>query len=50
MGSAVWGGSVAASTEHRYRDAGATDVVVSVSELDGHSARLSTWELLGELA
>ncbi|MGW2081061.1 TIGR03564 family F420-dependent LLM class oxidoreductase [Streptomyces sp. NPDC001939] len=39
-----------AETVRRYRDAGATDVVVSGSELDGDDARLRTWEVLGELA
>jgi F420-dependent oxidoreductase-like protein len=37
-------------TVRRYRDAGATDVVVSGSQLDGDEARLRTWEVLGELA
>ncbi|MEV1019520.1 LLM class F420-dependent oxidoreductase [Streptomyces sp. NPDC050264] len=34
----------------RYRDAGATDVVVGGTEVDGDDARLRTWEVLGELA
>ncbi|MGW6401508.1 hypothetical protein [Streptomyces sp. NPDC055134] len=36
-------------TVRRYRDAGATDTVVSGCELDGDDARLRTWEVLGEL-
>ncbi|MEU6393511.1 LLM class F420-dependent oxidoreductase [Streptomyces sp. NPDC046939] len=34
----------------RYRDAGATEVVVSGTEADGADARVRTWEVLGELA
>ncbi|MET7640194.1 LLM class F420-dependent oxidoreductase [Streptomyces sp. NPDC005438] len=34
----------------RYRDAGATEVVFSGTEIAGESDRLRTWELLGELA
>ncbi|MFI7336602.1 TIGR03564 family F420-dependent LLM class oxidoreductase [Streptomyces sp. NPDC050085] len=34
----------------RYRDAGATEVVVSGTEADGPESRLRTWEVLGELA
>ncbi|MGY0019873.1 TIGR03564 family F420-dependent LLM class oxidoreductase [Streptomyces sp. YJ-C3] len=39
-----------ADAVRRYRDAGATDVVVSVTEADGDESRLRTWEVLGELA
>ncbi|MFF8596284.1 LLM class F420-dependent oxidoreductase [Streptomyces sp. NPDC015220] len=39
-----------AETVRRYRDAGATEVVVSGSELGGRDDRLRTWEALGELA
>ncbi|MFJ8822783.1 TIGR03564 family F420-dependent LLM class oxidoreductase [Streptomyces sp. NPDC102467] len=34
----------------RYRDAGATDVVLGSTEVGGDDARLRTWEVLGELA
>ncbi|MET9496066.1 LLM class F420-dependent oxidoreductase [Streptomyces sp. NPDC006552] len=34
----------------RYREAGATDVVVTGTEVDGEESRLRTWEVLGELA
>lgn len=34
----------------RYRDAGATDVVVSGTEADGDDSCVRTWEVLGELA
>ncbi|GLW48646.1 LLM class F420-dependent oxidoreductase [Streptomyces sp. NBRC 14336] len=34
----------------RYRDAGATEVVFSATELAGEAARRRTWRLLGELA
>ncbi|WP_459750077.1 LLM class F420-dependent oxidoreductase [Streptomyces sennicomposti] len=39
-----------ADTVRRYRDAGATQVVVSASELGGPEDRLRTWEALGSLA
>ncbi|WP_372344877.1 LLM class F420-dependent oxidoreductase [Streptomyces sp. KL116D] len=39
-----------ADAVRRYRDAGATDVVVSGTEIAGDDARLRTWEVLGELA
>ncbi|MGW4348165.1 LLM class F420-dependent oxidoreductase [Streptomyces sp. NPDC004690] len=39
-----------ADTVRRYRDAGATQVVVSASELGGPEDRLRTWEALGGLA
>lgn len=39
-----------ADTVRSYRDAGATEVVVSASELGGPDDRLRTWEVLGELA
>ncbi|WP_443054760.1 hypothetical protein [Streptomyces sp. IBSBF 2394] len=34
----------------RYRDAGATEVVFSVTEIAGEADRRRTWRLLGELA
>ncbi|GGW58794.1 hypothetical protein GCM10010503_39880 [Streptomyces lucensis JCM 4490] len=34
----------------RYRDAGATEVVFSVTEIAGETDRRRTWRLLGELA
>ncbi|MYR60253.1 TIGR03564 family F420-dependent LLM class oxidoreductase [Streptomyces sp. SID625] len=39
-----------ADTVRGYRDAGATEVVVSASELGGPDDRSRTWEVLGELA
>lgn len=34
----------------RYRDAGATEVVFSSTEIAGEADRRRTWRLLGELA
>ncbi|AXG80909.1 LLM class F420-dependent oxidoreductase [Streptomyces paludis] len=39
-----------AAEVRRYRDAGATEVVFSGTEIAGDADRLRTWELLGELA
>ncbi|MEV0976161.1 LLM class F420-dependent oxidoreductase [Streptomyces sp. NPDC049915] len=39
-----------AETVRRYRDAGATEVVVTASELGGPDDRLRTWEVVGDLA
>ncbi|MGW1775583.1 LLM class F420-dependent oxidoreductase [Streptomyces sp. NPDC002104] len=39
-----------AAEVRRYRDAGATEVVFSGTDLAGDADRLRTWELLGELA
>lgn len=48
---AVIGNERAVSEEvRRYRDAGATEVVFSGTDIAGDTARLRTWDLLGELA
>ncbi|MFE7313622.1 LLM class F420-dependent oxidoreductase [Streptomyces sp. NPDC057555] len=39
-----------AAEVQRYRDAGATEVVFSLSEITGDTDRRRTWKLLGELA
>ncbi|MFJ9038404.1 TIGR03564 family F420-dependent LLM class oxidoreductase [Streptomyces sp. NPDC102406] len=39
-----------ADAVRRYRDAGATEVVVGSTGADGDASRLRTWEVLGELA
>ncbi|RII18444.1 F420-dependent glucose-6-phosphate dehydrogenase [Streptomyces sp. YIM 130001] len=39
-----------ADAVRRYRDAGATEVVVTATELGGDADRKRTWQLLGELA
>ncbi|KUL38872.1 F420-dependent oxidoreductase [Streptomyces sp. NRRL F-4489] len=48
---AVVGDEKAVAEEiRRYRDAGATEVVFSATEVAGEAARRRTWQLLGELA
>ncbi|MFJ2054595.1 TIGR03564 family F420-dependent LLM class oxidoreductase [Streptomyces sp. NPDC087908] len=48
---AVIGDEEAVAAEvRRYREAGATEVVFTATELDGEEGRVRTWRLLGELS
>ncbi|MFJ6517224.1 TIGR03564 family F420-dependent LLM class oxidoreductase [Streptomyces filamentosus] len=50
-GLAVLGDEETVAAEvRRYREAGATEVVFTATDLDGEAARSRTWKLLGELS